>query len=43
MISSNLSSLEIEFSTEALKANMLRLESEWDDYQASRNRDGVYA
>jgi hypothetical protein len=35
--------LNIEFSTEALKANLLRLEGEWDDYQASRNRDGVYA
>src|SRR5580704_9442210 len=43
MILSNRGSLEIEFSTEALRANLFRLESEWDDYQASRNRDGVYA
>jgi hypothetical protein len=34
--------LNIEFSTEALKANLLRLENEWSDYQSSRNRDGIY-
>jgi hypothetical protein len=35
--------LDIEFSPEALKANLLRLESEWGDYQSSRYRDGIYA
>jgi hypothetical protein len=32
----------IPFSTEALKANLLRLENEWDTVQASRCRDAVY-
>jgi hypothetical protein len=39
----NRAGLNVEFSTEALKANLLRLENEWSDYQNSRNRDGVYA
>ena len=32
----------IPFSTAALKANLLRLENEWEAYQASRERDAVY-
>jgi hypothetical protein len=31
-----------EFSTEALKANLARLEEEWETYQATRDRDGIY-
>jgi hypothetical protein len=30
------------FSTEALKANLLRLENEWETVQASRDRDAIY-
>jgi hypothetical protein len=33
----------IPFSTEALKANLLRLEGEWEDYQGRRGRDGIYS
>jgi hypothetical protein len=33
---------EIPFTTEALKANLERLQTEWDNYQASRDRDGIY-
>jgi hypothetical protein len=32
----------IPFSTEALKANLLRLQNEWDMVQASRDRDAIY-
>jgi hypothetical protein len=32
----------IEFSIEALKANLGRLRGEWEDYQSTRNRDGIY-
>ena len=33
---------QIPFSTEALKANLLRLENEWETVQASRDRDAIY-
>jgi hypothetical protein len=32
----------IAFSTDALKANLSRLEDEWETYQTTRNRDGIY-
>jgi hypothetical protein len=32
----------IPFSTAALKANLLRLENEWEAYQGTRERDAVY-
>ena len=32
----------IPFSTAALKANLLRLENEWEAYQVTRERDAVY-
>ena len=32
----------IAFSTEALKANLLRLQNEWGTVQASRDRDAIY-
>jgi hypothetical protein len=32
----------IPFSTDALKANLLRLQNEWDMVQASRDRDAIY-
>ena len=32
----------IPFSTEALQASLLRLQNEWETYQASRDRDAVY-
>ena len=32
----------IPFSTEALKANLLRLQNEWATAQASRDRDAIY-
>ena len=32
----------IPFSTEALRANLLRLENEWEAYQTARDRDAVY-
>ena len=32
----------IPFSAEALKANLLRLENEWEAAQASRDRDAIY-
>ncbi len=35
-------SINIEFSTEALKANLSRLQGEWEDYQSTRDRDGIY-
>jgi hypothetical protein len=33
----------IAFSTEALKASLWRLEDEWETYQATRDRDGIYS
>ena len=32
----------IAFSDPALKANLQRMESAWEDYQSSRDRDGIY-
>jgi hypothetical protein len=32
----------IPFSTEALKANLLRLQNEWETVQAIRDRDAIY-
>ena len=32
----------IPFSTEALRANLQRLENEWETVQASRDRDAIY-
>ena len=32
----------VTFSTEALKANLLRLQNEWETVQASRDRDAIY-
>jgi hypothetical protein len=32
----------IPFSTEALKANLLRLQNEWETVQANRDRDAIY-
>jgi hypothetical protein len=39
----NRPSIDIAFSTDALKANLSRLEDEWETYQASRDRDGIYS
>ena len=38
----NRPSANIAFSTDALKANLSRLEDEWETYQATRDRDGIY-
>ena len=38
----NRPSINIAFSTEALKANLSRLENEWEIYQTTRSRDGIY-
>jgi hypothetical protein len=38
----NRPSINIAFSTDALKANLSRLEDEWETYQATRDRDGIY-
>jgi hypothetical protein len=38
----NRPSANIAFSTEALEANLSRLEDEWETYQATRDRDGIY-
>jgi hypothetical protein len=38
----NRPSLNVAFSTDALKANLLRLEDEWEACQNTRNRDGIY-
>jgi hypothetical protein len=35
-------SADTAFSTEALKANLSRLENEWENYQTTRDRDGIY-
>jgi hypothetical protein len=32
----------IPFSTEALKANLLRLQNEWETVQTNRDRDAIY-
>jgi hypothetical protein len=32
----------IDFSTDALKANLQRLEREWQAYQSTRERDAIY-
>jgi hypothetical protein len=32
----------IPFSTEALKANLLRLQDEWETVQVSRDRGAIY-
>jgi hypothetical protein len=32
----------IPFSTEAMRANLLRLKNEWETVQTSRGRDGIY-
>ena len=32
----------IDFSTDALKANIQRLDREWETYQSTRDRDGIY-
>ena len=39
----NRPSIDITFSTDALKANLSRLEDEWETYQATRDRDGIYS
>jgi hypothetical protein len=33
---------KIDISTDALKANLQRLEREWETYQSTRDRDGIY-
>jgi hypothetical protein len=38
----NRPALNIAFSTDALKANLSRLEDEWETYQTTRDRDGIY-
>jgi hypothetical protein len=38
----NRPSLNVAFSTDALKANLSRLEDEWETYQNTRARDGIY-
>jgi hypothetical protein len=38
----NRPSANIAFSTEALKANLSRLEDAWETYQNTRDRDGIY-
>jgi hypothetical protein len=35
-------SIDIAFSTEALKANLSRLEDEWENYRNTRDRDGIF-
>ena len=35
-------SINIEFSTEALKENLWRLQGAWEDCQGTRHRDGIY-
>ena len=32
----------IPFSTEAMRANLLRLQNEWETYETTRDRDAVY-
>ena len=34
--------ITIPFSTEALQANLLRLQNEWETVQASRDRNAIY-
>ena len=33
----------IDFSTDALKASLQRLEREWESYQSTRDRDAIYS
>ena len=35
-------SAKVAFSTDALKANLSRLQDEWETYQNTRDRDGIY-
>lgn len=42
MILLNRSTANISFSVDALKANLVRLETEWEAYQTTRHRDGIY-
>jgi hypothetical protein len=35
-------SINIALSTEGLKANLARLENEWENYQNTRDRDGIF-
>jgi hypothetical protein len=39
----NRPSIDIALSTEALKANLSRLDDEWETYQNTRDRDGIYS
>ena len=39
----NRPSIDIAFSTDALKANLSRLEDEFETYQTTRDRDGIYS
>ena len=34
--------IRVPFSNEALQANLVRLEDEWDSYQSARDRDAIY-
>ena len=36
-------SLDLAFSTDALKANLSRLENAWENYQTTRDRNGIYS
>jgi hypothetical protein len=36
------SPIDIPFTPEALRANLERLESEWETYQNTRDRDGIF-
>jgi hypothetical protein len=38
----NRPSMNLALSTEALKANLARLQDEFENYQSSRDRDGIY-
>lgn len=38
----NRPSINVALSPEALKANLARLRDEWESYQSSRDRDGIY-
>ena len=38
----NRPTINIALSADALKANLSRLEDEWEAYQATRDRDGIY-
>ena len=34
--------IRVPFSNEALQANLVRLEDEWESYQSARDRDAIY-